>query len=91
MCVHVRIRTYVRARVCVCVCVVTLIIPHYTCPLSQTTYQTEMGQTLDLLTSPDDNVDFSRFSMERYVPRVRVEHIWGEGDKADFEEKNLTT
>ena len=33
----------------------------------QVTYQTETGQTLDLLTSPDDNVDFSRFSLERYA------------------------
>lgn len=34
--------------------------------IMKVTYQTEMGQTLDLLTSPDDNVDFSRFSIERY-------------------------
>ena len=34
--------------------------------LKQVTYQTEIGQTLDLLTSPDDKVDFSRFSLERY-------------------------
>ena len=31
----------------------------------QVSYQTEIGQTLDLLTSPDDHVDFSRFSLER--------------------------
>lgn len=37
----------------------------------QVTYQTEMGQTLDLLTSPDDNVDFSRFSIKRYNSIVK--------------------
>ena len=35
--------------------------------LPQVTYQTELGQTLDLLTSPNDSVDFGRFSIERCV------------------------
>ena len=35
-------------------------------PFHQTSYQTEIGQTLDLLTS-SDVVDFSRFTLERYV------------------------
>ena len=34
----------------------------------QTTYYTEMGQLLDLLTAPEDHVDLSKFSLERCVP-----------------------
>jgi len=34
----------------------------------ETTYQTEVGQSMDLLTSPDNHVDFSMFTMERYTP-----------------------
>lgn len=33
-----------------------------------TTYQTEMGQLVDLITAPEDRVDLSKFSLERYVP-----------------------
>ena len=32
----------------------------------ETTYQTEMGQLLDLITAPEDNVDLSKFSLERH-------------------------
>lgn len=31
----------------------------------ETTYQTEMGQLVDLITAPEDNVDLSKFSLER--------------------------
>ena len=30
------------------------------------TYQTELGQTLDLITAPEGSVDFSNFTMERW-------------------------
>lgn len=32
----------------------------------ETTFQTELGQTCDLLTAPEDDVDLERFSMEKY-------------------------
>lgn len=32
----------------------------------QTGYQTELGQTLDLITAPVSQVDLSRFSEQRY-------------------------
>ncbi|KAJ6621529.1 isoprenoid synthase domain-containing protein [Mycena sp. CBHHK59/15] len=32
----------------------------------ETTYQTESGQLLDLITAPEDNVDLSKFSLERH-------------------------
>lgn len=32
----------------------------------ETSYQTELGQLMDLITSPTDAVDFKRFSMETY-------------------------
>lgn len=32
----------------------------------QTGYQTELGQTLDLITAPISQVDLSRFSEQRY-------------------------
>lgn len=31
----------------------------------QTTFQTELGQTLDLMTAPPDQIDLTRFTMER--------------------------
>jgi farnesyl diphosphate synthase len=31
-----------------------------------TTYQTEMGQLVDLITAPEDSVDLSKFSLERH-------------------------
>ncbi|KAJ3011076.1 UNVERIFIED_CONTAM: Farnesyl pyrophosphate synthetase, partial [Siphonaria sp. JEL0065] len=30
------------------------------------TYQTELGQLMDLITAPEDNVDLSRFSLDKY-------------------------
>ncbi|CAG6015369.1 unnamed protein product [Menidia menidia] len=39
--------------------------------VSQTIYQTELGQTLDLLTAPPGQVDLSRFTMERYNAIVK--------------------
>jgi len=32
----------------------------------ETTYQTELGQLLDLLTAPEDSVDLSKFSLEKH-------------------------
>jgi farnesyl diphosphate synthase len=32
----------------------------------ETTYQTEMGQLIDLITAPEDRVDLSKFSLERH-------------------------
>jgi hypothetical protein len=32
----------------------------------ETTYQTEMGQLIDLITAPEDKVDLSKFSLERH-------------------------
>ncbi|CAM2108428.1 unnamed protein product [Caretta caretta] len=37
----------------------------------QTTYQTELGQTLDLITAPSGHVDLSRFTVERYKAIVK--------------------
>ncbi|KAK2107245.1 hypothetical protein P7K49_016759 [Saguinus oedipus] len=34
-------------------------------------YQTEIGQTLDLITAPQDNVDLSRFTEKRYKSIVK--------------------
>ena len=31
----------------------------------ETTFQTEMGQLIDLLTAPEDHVDLSKFSLEK--------------------------
>ena len=33
----------------------------------ETKYQTEMGQLIDLITAPEDRVDLSKFSLEKYV------------------------
>lgn len=32
----------------------------------ETTYQTEMGQLVDLITAPEDKVDLNKFSLEKY-------------------------
>ena len=34
----------------------------------QTTFQTEIGQLIDLITAPEDHVDLSKFSLAKYVP-----------------------
>lgn len=33
----------------------------------EVTYQTELGQMMDLLTAPEGDVDLNRFSIEKYV------------------------
>lgn len=33
----------------------------------QVTFQTELGQLIDLITAPEDSVDLSKFSLEKYV------------------------
>ena len=40
------------------------------CDWFQITYQTELGQTLDLLTAPQDRVDFTTYTMERFCAIV---------------------
>ncbi|XP_026513871.1 farnesyl pyrophosphate synthase isoform X1 [Terrapene carolina triunguis] len=37
----------------------------------QTTYQTELGQALDLITAPPGHVDLSRFTVQRYKAIVK--------------------
>ncbi|KAJ3136990.1 Farnesyl pyrophosphate synthetase [Physocladia obscura] len=34
--------------------------------MHEVTYQTELGQLMDLITAPEDNVDLNRFSLEKY-------------------------
>jgi len=36
----------------------------------ETTYKTEFGQLVDLITAPEDKVDLSKFSMERCVLHI---------------------
>ncbi|XP_068615504.1 farnesyl pyrophosphate synthase isoform X1 [Brachionichthys hirsutus] len=38
---------------------------------TETSFQTELGQTLDLMTSPHGHIDLNRFSMERYKAIVK--------------------
>jgi farnesyl diphosphate synthase len=38
---------------------------HYTF-IPQTSYQTELGQCMDLITAPEDDIDLSRFSIQKY-------------------------
>ncbi|KAM6909654.1 farnesyl pyrophosphate synthase [Xenentodon cancila] len=38
---------------------------------NETTFQTELGQTLDLVTAPPGQIDLSRFTMERYKAIVK--------------------
>lgn len=35
------------------------------CPFPQVTFQTELGQLIDLITAPEDVVDLSKFSLEK--------------------------
>jgi len=49
--------------------VLAWVIDHLTivyCCLLQVEDYTETGQTLDLLTAPEDRIDFSQFTPERY-------------------------
>lgn len=41
------------------------------CLPAQTTYQTEIGQTLDITAGPPDKVDLSRFTEKRYKNIVK--------------------
>lgn len=45
---------------------------------TQVTYQTELGQLMDLLTAPEDNVDLDRFNMTRYRLIVEYKSMSGE-------------
>jgi farnesyl diphosphate synthase len=36
------------------------------------THLTEMGQLVDLITAPEDEVDLSKFSLDKYVPSISV-------------------
>lgn len=38
---------------------------HDAVPLAQVTFQTELGQLIDLITAPEDSVDLSKFSLEK--------------------------
>jgi farnesyl diphosphate synthase len=49
-------------------CTKYVIFPHYLLshdPLQQVSYQTEMGQLVDLITAPEGRVDLSKFSLDR--------------------------
>ena len=35
--------------------------------LHDTTFQTQIGQLIDMFTAPEDQVDLSKFSLEKYV------------------------
>ena len=35
----------------------------------ETTYQTEMGQLIDLITAPEEHVDLSKFNLTKYANR----------------------
>ncbi|KAF8318462.1 farnesyl pyrophosphate synthase [Clavulina sp. PMI_390] len=40
------------------------------------TYKTEMGQLIDLLTAPEDNIDLNRFSLQRHSLTVIYKTAW---------------
>ncbi|KAF9358990.1 Farnesyl pyrophosphate synthetase [Mortierella sp. NVP85] len=66
----------------------------------ETTYQTELGQLLDLITAPEDNVDLTRFSIEKhafivkyktayysfYLPVALAMHMAGIKDEEAFKQ-----
>lgn len=39
---------------------------HNCLTIKQTSWQTELGQMLDLITAPEDQVDLSKFSIDKY-------------------------
>lgn len=41
-----------------------------------TTYKTEMGQLVDLITAPEDHVDLSKFSLERHRLTIVYKTAW---------------
>ena len=52
--------------------------PYYTDLMDlfhEVSYETEMGQLVDLITAPEDKVDLSKFSLERYVFRFAVQGL----------------
>ncbi|KAF9172027.1 Farnesyl pyrophosphate synthetase [Mortierella sp. AD011] len=66
----------------------------------ETTYQTELGQLLDLITAPEDNVDLNKFSIQKhsfiviyktayysfYLPVALAMHMAGVKDEAAFKQ-----
>jgi len=50
----------------------------------ETTYQTEMGQLIDLITAPEDHVDLSKFNLTKCVdhhcPRRRLIYVQASTD-----------
>ncbi|KAG0374672.1 Farnesyl pyrophosphate synthetase [Mortierella sp. AD032] len=66
----------------------------------ETTYQTELGQLLDLITAPEDDIDLTRFSIEKhafivryktayysfYLPVALAMHMAGVKDEAAFKQ-----
>lgn len=47
--------------------------------LCQTSFQTELGQTLDLMTAPPGQIDLNRFTMERYCNyfvNITLTELW---------------
>ena len=44
--------------------------PHLVDLFHETTYQTEMGQLMDLITAPEGDVDLARFSNEKYPSAI---------------------
>lgn len=67
--------------------------------MHDTTFQTEIGQLIDLLTAPEDHVDLNRFSLEKhqliviyktayysfYLPVALAMHFVGITDKSAYE------
>ncbi|OXG49290.1 farnesyl diphosphate synthase [Cryptococcus neoformans] len=65
----------------------------------ETTFQTELGQLVDLITAPEDHVDLNKFSLEKhhlivvyktafysfYLPVALAMHMSGVEDKAAFD------
>ena len=40
--------------------------------IHETSYRTEMGQLVDLITAPEDKVDLRKFSLEKYAFRFFI-------------------
>jgi farnesyl diphosphate synthase len=67
------------------------------------TYQTELGQLLDLLTAPEDTVDLSKFSLEKrsfivtyktafysfYLPVALAMYMAGVSDEKNFNKPGM--
>ena len=48
--------------------------------IQQVTYQTELGQLIDLITAPEDSVDLDKFSLEKCVAVVHFPLLEAECD-----------